>query len=289
MLEADNTPEALAVIFDKPRIDDVGVEFVRLFKVVEELRLLCEFCLKRNQASAVMAGSFPTISQMFDLSLRADPVRGSLKVPLWAQVSAAALGLLGNASQVTGLTLQDALTAIQDRQGESKPTTSPYGDPDRALEERVARLLSAAAQSGCPYVAIERGNTLVILHGGTSARLSQIGGRPQAAAGGYSAISRIYGPVESSVEVFLEGRAYSAFLVDSAGAPQTPVQSGVVTPPAAVLVWGSKRPFPDEAGFLIETRTLDPTRISHAPDIPEEYHLAPVVYFVTGATPVAYE
>lgn len=284
--------EAITFVFDRDGIAETGVDLLRVAAVVDAFKELCDHVIKFAAAQsgppATGVGTLPTI---MELRLRAEPFSGSLKLPLWAGVSIGALSVLANASQVSGVTLRDSLSIIRSFQ-QDDPVSSDV--PRELLSSNgthilVERLLKSASSTGCSYVAIEWGNQHVILHGGKEARFSFISSQPPQKMTNRFTGSSITGLPSNITKVYFRGRAYPAFAIDGSGAPYHGSGGMMPSSPSAVIVWASKRELAEGVTYSVKTEILQPTEVTHGPDIPNEFRSAAVILYVSGASPVSYE
>lgn len=283
--------EQLALIFDRDLIAEAGIAADKAFAVIEALRSLAEHAVKFRARQDSATASIDTMGRVFELTLRAAPEEGSIRIPLWGYALAGVLSVAANASQVSGVTLRDVLAAVHAARGESM-----VGDKitnnfvrDRSTQEKTNNLLRAATASGCTYVAVERGNEVVILHGGAEARFSLIGTRAAPTSVGIvDNPSKLEGEQGPYGEVYYRGKKYTAFTINPSGSKPTE-QSRPFSAPVVLLIWGSQKEVPQAGTTAIQSEEVNFEEVTHGQDIPESFYQAHKVFFVKGAAPLNYE
>ena len=282
--------EQLAIVFDREDIADRGVRFGSAVDVVEAFRLLAEHALKFRAMQNPNSASIGTMTRPFDLILHVSPVYGSIKLPLWAVVGLGVIELFANGSQVSGITIRDAMSAISSSRKEEiagDEITEAFVK-DRETNVRLNELFKAAARTECTYVAIERGNEVVMLHGGPSAQFSLIGSQRDPSLPPSQVPSILLPGTPKLTEVNYRGRLYPAFVVDQAGHSPDPSGRGFSSRLVAALIWGSQAPLVSTLPYTLSLTEIDPVEVTHGSDIPAEFLGVDKVYFVNGATELDY-
>lgn len=282
--------EYVAVVFDRDDLAETGLEITPALQVVEAFRQLADHALQYRMSATTTEDSPPRTYQQFALTLRATPIEGSIKLPLWAFVIINSLGVVADMSQTTGVSLRDAFAAINARQSEHTADDEITKGFTRSGEtaNRVTALFKAAAASGCTYVAVEWDNQETVIYGARSAKLSLL------TSGSIDKIDHSDIPPFVRVgdlavfEVYYHGRSYRAFVTDSKGTPISSYSRTEETVPVYVMLWGSEVELHGDRSYSIQAEQIDPFAVTHDINIPEPAIQARKIFIVTGASELQY-
>lgn len=286
--------EILDLVFDKVDISDTGVDVEALARIVSAARKLFDEAARfRVTQERGSLASLATLPHMINIALRTAPVEGSLRLRLDVTLALAALTIAADTSQILGFSVKDGIEAVRAVRLEEKTDDEISA---RFIKESSARsaassLLQAAAASGCTYVALERGNDRLVLHGQASAQNALIASQPFAPFDENFKLAEVAGGGQP-ITVFYHGKPYPAFLIDTSGQPVTslppqPIRNHRSAP--LVVVWSSTRDIKNGTRYSVRSEVIDPRTITHAEDIPESYIRAGAVFLVTAASPIEFE